>query len=67
MLKKPVRVGAILSNDQFQLCKSSNRDPVAEEDPKVRMLSKMFQQWGGKTNLPVVNWSSFLLSSKSME
>ena len=52
LLKKPVRVGTILSNDQFQLGKSSNRDPVAE-DHKVRLLPKMFSSGVGR---PTCQW-----------
>ena len=50
---KPVRIGAILCNDQFQLGKSSHRDPVTKD--QVQIKGKIKQHLGCKSDLPVVN------------
>ena len=37
---KPVRIGAILCNDQFQLGKSSHRDPVTKDQVQKKRKNK---------------------------
>merc|ERR1719397_1422325 len=54
---KPVRVGAILCNDQFQFGKSSNRDPIAASG-ELKQLSLVLQSHGvNRLPKPSDTWS----------